>query len=313
MAPRSRPAERHDPPLVARRFTLDAALPLDAFRGELRGRLAGSGASAERALWHGGVHVNGHPLDVDALPACLPAGAWVVVYAFVREPEPVSFEPSRILHDADGLVAVDKPPWLPMQRTRASARLSLEAELRRLVGDDSLVAVHRLDRQTSGVALFARGRAGAWATRALAARQVRKCYLAVTAPEPARDAFACEGWIARAPDPARFRYALHAEAREGGRWSRTTFAVRARAGGRALVEAAPETGRTHQLRVHLAANGTPIAGDEVYGAGCLPGAERVLLHAASLGLEGPGGAPLSFEAALPRDLESALRVRPRAV
>jgi 23S rRNA pseudouridine1911/1915/1917 synthase len=306
MAPRSSPAERHDPPLVAQRFTLGEALPLEAFLALLGERLADSGADAGRALWHGGVHVNGHPLDVEGLPRCLPADAWVVVYAFAREPEPVPFEASRILHDADGIVAVDKPPWLPMHRTRASARLSLEAELRKLFGDDSLVAVHRLDRQTSGVALFARGRAGAWATRALAARRVRKRYLAVTAPAPTRDAFAGEGWIARAPDPARFRYALHAEVQDGARWSRTTFSVRTRVGGRALVEAAPETGRTHQLRVHLAANGTPIAGDEVYGAGFAPRAERVLLHAASLELEGPGGAPLCLEARLPTDLENAL-------
>ncbi len=301
-----RPAERHDPPLVVRRFTLAEALPFEAFLEALRERLAGSGASADRALWHGGVHLNGHPLDGDRPPERLPGGAWVVVYAFAREPEPVPFVASRILHDGDGLVAVDKPPWLPMQRTRASARLSLERELRRLLADDSLVAVHRLDRQTSGVALFARGRAGAWATRALADRRVAKRYLAVTAPAPGRDAFVCEGWIGRAPDPARFRFALHAEPREGARFSRTAFAVLARRGERALVEARPETGRTHQLRVHLAAHGAPIAGDDLYGAGATAGAERVLLHAAALDLERSEGAPLRLEAPLPPDIDGAL-------
>jgi 23S rRNA pseudouridine1911/1915/1917 synthase len=304
MPRRSQAAERHDPPLAVRRFTLGEAVRFDVFLGALRERLAGSSACAERALWHGGVHVNGHPLDGDAPPAEVPGGAWVVVYGFEREPEPVPFVSSRILYDADGLVAVDKPPWLPMQRTRASARLSLEAELRRTLADDSLVAVHRLDRQTSGVALFARGRAGVWATRALAERRVQKRYLAVTAPAPGSDAFACEGWISRAPDPARFRFALSSEAREGARWSRTRFAVLSRSDGRALVEAQPETGRTHQLRIHLASGGTPIAGDDLYGAGNAPGADRVLLHAASLRLERPDGSSLHLEAPLPDDVGS---------
>jgi 23S rRNA pseudouridine1911/1915/1917 synthase len=302
----SRPAERHDPPLTVRRFTLGEAVCFEAFLTGLRERLAGSDASAERALWHGGIHVNGHPLDGDAPPAEIPAGAWVVVYAFEREPEPVPLVSSRILYDGDGLVAVDKPPWLPMQRTRASARLSLEAELRRKVADDSLVAVHRLDRPARGGARFARGRAGVWATRALAERRIQKRYLAVTAPAPGSDAFACEGWIARAPDPARFRFALSSETREGARWSRTRFVVLSRSDGRALVEAQPETGRTHQLRIHLAAHGTPIAGDDLYGEGHVPGADRVLLHATSLRLERPDGSTLHLEAPLPADFGAAL-------
>jgi len=306
MTPRSGPAERHDPPLVVRRFTLDRALPFDAFVAALRAALAGSGACPERALWHGGVHVNGRPLDGDAPPDALPAGAWVVVYAFAREPEPVALTRAHLLLEADDLVAVDKPPWLPTQRTRASARLSVEASLRRLLGDESLVAVHRLDRQTSGVALFARGRAGAWATRALAARRARKRYLAVTLPAPAEEAFACEGWIERVPDPARFRYALRSEAGEGARFSRTAFRVVARRGACARVEAWPETGRTHQLRVHLAAHGTPIAGDEVYGAGFGTLAERVLLHAASLELERADGSWLRLEAPTPADVARAV-------
>jgi 23S rRNA pseudouridine1911/1915/1917 synthase len=306
MQPRSRDAERHDPPLTVRRFTLAETVGFEGFLDVLRERLAGSGASAERALWHGGVHVNGHPLEGEAPPREVSGGSWVVVYAFQREPEPVPFEPSRILHDAEGLVAVDKPPWLPMQRTRASERLSLEADVRRTLADDSLVAVHRLDRQTSGVALFTRGRAGVWATHALAQRRAQKRYVAVTAPAPAQDAFESEGWIARAPDPARFRFALSPEAGEGARWSRTDFAVLSRRGERALVEARPETGRTHQLRIHLAAGGTPIAGDDLYGAGHAPGADRVLLHAASLRLERPDGSPLHLEAPVPADIEGAL-------
>jgi 23S rRNA-/tRNA-specific pseudouridylate synthase len=237
------------------------------------------------------------------------AGSWVAVYAFEREPETVGFAAARILHDGDGLVAVDKPPWLPMQRTRATARLSLEAALRALLGDDSLVAVHRLDRQTSGVALFARGRAGAWASHAFAARRVAKRYLAVVAPPPARDVFEVAGFLARVPDPARFRFALHAEARPGARDSLTRFRVSERWAELALVAARPETGRTHQLRVHLAAAGSPIAGDALYGA--LVPAGRVLLHAAALSLERPDGSSLCLEAPTPADVRDGLALAGR--
>jgi RluA family pseudouridine synthase len=301
---RTSDAERFDPPLVVRRFVTEREVSLGELLAEAARRLAGTTACAERALWHGGLHVNGHPLDGDAEPRAVPGGAWVAVYAFAREPEPVALDPARLLHDGDFLVAVDKPPWLPMQRTRATARLSLEAALRALLGDDSLVAVHRLDRQTSGVALFARGAAGAWASRELAARRVAKRYLALVAPPPAHDAFAIEGFLARAPDPARFRFALHAEPREAARWSLTRFRVIERRAGRALLEARPETGRTHQIRVHLAAAGTPVAGDALYGSDAA--AARVLLHAASLELARPDGTKLRIEAPVPGDVRDGL-------
>jgi 23S rRNA pseudouridine1911/1915/1917 synthase len=287
-----------------RRFVVDRELTLAELLAEAARRLAGTPASAERALWHGGVHVNGHPLDGAAPPRSLAPGSWVAVYAFEREPEPVRFDAARVLHDADGLVAVDKPPWLPMQRTRATARLSLEAALRALLQDDSLVAVHRLDRQTSGVALFARGAAGAWASRELAARRVAKHYLAVVAPPPPQDAFAVAGFLARAPDPGRFRFALHPEPRQAARFSLTRFSVMERRAVRALVEARPETGRTHQIRVHLAASGSPIAGDLLYGA--VATAERVLLHAAALALARPDGSLLRIEAPVPTDVRDGL-------
>jgi 23S rRNA pseudouridine1911/1915/1917 synthase len=309
---RSAAAERHDPPLVVRRFVTETPLAADALVAELARRLSGTPASAERALWHGGVHVDGRPL---AEPAPVPAGARVVVYAFAREPEPAPFEAWRVLHDGDGLLVVDKPAWWTLGRTRASARLSLEALLRERLGDAALVAAHRLDRQTSGVAVFARGRAGAWAARAFAERTAVKRYLAVVAPPPAEDAFTVEGWLGRALDPARFRFALRPapdpEVRSAWRprWSRTELRVLRREAGRALVEARPETGRTHQIRVHLAAAGAAIVGDDLYGGA--PDAPRCLLHAASLTLPRPAGPPLHLEAPLPPDFANGAEERSR--
>ena len=313
MSLRAPDAERFDPPLVVRRFVVERELALAELVAEATSRLAGTRASAERALWHGGVHVNGHPLDPDALPARIARGAWVIVYAFEREPERLLGAPVPVLHDGDGVVVVDKPPWLPMQRTRASARFSLEAALRAQLGDPSLVAAHRLDRQTSGVAVFARGAAGAWAARAFGSRRAGKRYLAVVAPPPPDEEIAVEGWIARAPDPARFRFALHSHEVDGARYSATRFRVLVRGEGRALLEARPETGRTHQIRVHLAAAGFPVVGDELYGAPYAPGiaasAERVLLHAARLELERLDGSVLCVEADTPGDLAGALSPR----
>jgi 23S rRNA-/tRNA-specific pseudouridylate synthase len=299
---RSPDAARFDPPVVVRRFVVARTLALGELLSEAAARLEGTPASAERALRHGGIHVDGRPIDPDEPPVSLPAGSWVVVYAFEREPEEVPL-PVRVLHDGDGLVAVDKPPWLPMQRTRASARFSLEATLRARLGDTSLVAAHRLDRQTSGVALFARGTAGAWVSRAFAARRVAKRYFAVTSPPPVRDAFEVSGWLGRSPDPARFRFALYADERPGARWSLTRFRVAARGEGAALVEAQPETGRTHQIRVHLAAVGAPIAGDALYGGADTAG--RVLLHAASVALARPDGTELLLDAPVPADVREA--------
>ena len=308
-AARSAAAQRFDPPLVVRRFVLTAEFTLAELLSEVSRRLEGTSASAERAFWHGGIHVNGHPLASDAPPSRIGAGSWVVAYAFEREPEPVR-GPLCVLYDGDGVVAVDKRAWLPMQRTRASARHSLEAALRERLGDACLVAAHRLDRQTSGVALFARGTAGAWAPRAFAERSVGKRYLAVVAPPPRRDEFSVAGWIARAPDPARFRFALHACECEDARRSATRFRVLRRGEERALVEAQPETGRTHQLRVHLAAAAAPVVGDDLYGPPYTPlaasSAERVLLHASRLELPRPGGGVLCVEAEAPADLAGAL-------
>jgi RluA family pseudouridine synthase len=313
------PAERFDPPLQRQTWRVDARLTRADFLADARERWRGGAESFERVLWHGGLHLNGRPLGLPGeLPAGLPsaragpgglpnvveAGSRVTAWGFQREPEPVPFAPDRILLDRHGLIAVDKPAWLPVQATRASQRLCLEAALRRILGCPSIVAVHRLDRQTSGVVLFARtpavaGRLG----RALGRRRIARRYLAVTAPAPAADRFAVEGDLIRVPDVARFRFGLCPSPCRGGRFSRTRFRCLARAAGRAWLEAEPRTGRTHQIRVHLATAGAPIAGDGVYGPpGRLRGAARLQLHAASLCFAfEAGGRELEIEAPLPAD------------
>jgi 23S rRNA pseudouridine1911/1915/1917 synthase len=302
-AVRSPDAERFDPPVWKARWVPERALSWDAFVVDARERLGERARELERVLWHGGLHVRGVPIDPGRPPREVPAGGWVALYGFVREPEPVAFDPARILLDAGGLVAVDKPAWLSTGRTRASVRSSLELRLQELLGDPTLVATHRLDRQTSGVVVFARGRErAAEIGRAFRERRVAKRYLAWVTPAPAQREFAVTGWLGRVPHPARFRFGLFAEPGPERRESATRFRVLERRGDAALVEALPETGRTHQLRVHLAAAGSPIAGDDLYGLPWSPRApQRVLLHAAELALPREGAPPIALRAPEPAD------------
>ena len=215
---------------------------------------------------------------------------------------------SRLLFADGALAAVDKPAGVPAQPTLTTDRGCLPELVSALLGAPARL-VHRLDRETSGVTVLARTAA---AERALAEAfrdgQASKTYLALCAraPEPP------EGRIDAplGPDPSRpGRRAVV----PGGDPSATRYRTLAVGpGGQALVEARPETGRTHQIRVHLAALGAPLLGDARYGGprmvGDLP-VPRVMLHALRLELRHPDtGQPVSFEAPVPADL-AAVRDR----
>jgi 23S rRNA pseudouridine1911/1915/1917 synthase len=168
--------------------------------------------------------------------------------------------------------------------------------------------VHRLDRETSGVTVLARTREAAAALSA-AFRDGRpeKTYLALAArtPSPA------EGRLDAplGPDPSRpGRRAVLASGEPAATRYRT---LRAGPAGTALVECRPETGRTHQIRAHLAHLGAPLLGDPRYGGPrrvLETSVPRVMLHARRLELAHPAsGAPLAFEAPVPEDFLSVLR------
>ena len=300
------PAWRFDPPGVTARLAAPAAAPFDAVAAWAAPHLPGGAACFARALGHGGVHLEGRPVQPSAPPARVAAGAQIAVHAFLREPERVPLGPDAVLLDRDGIVAVAKPPWITTVRCRASARLSLEARLRELLGAPALVAVHRLDRTTSGVVLFARSRdAAAFLGAELRAHRVVRRYLAWVSPAPDEAAFAVRGWITRGLHPQRLRFVLRPDPGPGRRSSDTRFRRLAAGGGRALLEALPVTGRTHQIRVHLAARGHPLVGDDLYGPAPVAGsdwsAERALLHAERVRFRAPDGAWLEVRAPLPAD------------
>jgi 23S rRNA pseudouridine1911/1915/1917 synthase len=162
--------------------------------------------------------------------------------------------------------------------------------------------VHRLDRDTSGIILVAKNDAAHNAlARQLKERTIEKVYIALVegTPKPAEGAI--DAPIAR--DRAqRQRMAVAS----GGREAVTGYRVIERFRGYSLLEARPKTGRTHQIRVHLAAIGHPIVGDRVYGKRS-PLVDRQFLHALRITFDHPRThARTTLEAPLPPDLESTI-------
>lgn len=182
------------------------------------------------------------------------------------------------------LAVVNKPAGLLSVPGRGPAGADCAWARVLAVAPDALV-VHRLDMATSGLLLFGRGAAMQRALgMAFADRRVHKRYIAVVEGGPTADA----GDIAlplAADWPRRPRQKVDPQA---GKPSLTRWQVLARAGGRTRLALEPVTGRSHQLRVHLAAMGWPVVGDTLYGEAPLQqGEPRLLLHAGELALRHP--------------------------
>jgi RluA family pseudouridine synthase len=304
-----------DPPVLRQGWVTDRLLTRAAFLVDLRSRLLWAGWDGERIaslLWHGGVQLRGRPCCEETLPPEVEARTPVVAYAFAYEPEPVRLPLESVLWDAGDVVAVNKPAWMTVQGTRASRRLSLETVLRERLACKTLTAVHRLDRETSGIVLFARTRASAARLgRELASRRLERRYLALVSPRPRQSRWEVSGFLARTLHPTRFRFALYETPGAGRKESRTRFARLGTYGSGTLVQALPATGRTHQVRVHLASCGTPIVGDTLYGGeiSASPGFPlRTQLHAISLrGFINPAPEvpPIELVAPIPQDFAPA--------
>ena len=212
-----------------------------------------------------------------------------------------------ILFENERFLAVEKPSGLSMA-TRpgdASAAARILAALG-LPGGEDLRLVHRLDVGTSGIVLVARGPAAHRAATALfSARSVRKVYRAVVwgHPVPARGVVDLPLAVDRA-DRRKMRTA------PGGKRAVTRWTTLGRLPSVAHLELFPETGRTHQIRVHLAGLGHPIVGDDLYG-GDVTGSEalagRHALHASRLAWPGDDEVPaFTVDSPLPAELAALL-------
>jgi RluA family pseudouridine synthase len=253
-------------------------------------------------------------------------GEWVEVFP-AEGPRGVRLREEDILHEGEGLVAVNKPPGLLVYGTRGVTEDTVLPQLERLLRKtgrwrarkDKLVLVHRLDRDTSGLLLVARDeRSAAALEKQFRKKTVEKRYLALAEGRPEKKRFS-QVSVVRAKRPASGSKGARAKgtsasALRGGQGPRgeTDFEVVQAFSRCTLLEARPLTGRTHQIRVHLAQRGHPVLGDIVYGPEkcserlfrTIP---RQMLHASSLGIDVPGGGGrLEMTAPLPEDMERVL-------
>lgn len=188
----------------------------------------------------------------------------VVMLVRPRFQEPETPQDFAVVYEDEAMVAVDKPPGLPMHPTATYHRNTLTFLLRRRYGEPAPHIAHRLDRETSGLVLCGRTLDDERALkRAFERREVQKTYLAIARGAIAED----EGRIELPLAPVEQGLHVMMEVRDAGDQSRavTDWRVVERRGGRTLVALSPHTGRQHQLRVHLAAIGHPIVGDKLYG------------------------------------------------
>ncbi|MFO1519094.1 MAG: RNA pseudouridine synthase [bacterium] len=245
----------------------------------------------EKAIWHGGFYLNKQRLTEQTFPLHFEKGSEIDFYCFLREPEPIVVDSSMILREEEGWMAVNKPPGLPVQGSRVSIRFSLQEALRNMTGCKGLSAVHRLDRETSGILLFAKEkRAEAALMKQFHDQKAKKIYRAVvTSAESLPESGKVEGYLIRdfRRLPQNF-YRLKPENNGKGKWSESEFECLKREGELALSQIRPKTGRTHQIRVHLASLGCPILGDDLYGKKS-PLLKRMQLHAFQLELNAPVG------------------------
>lgn len=176
-----------------------------------------------------------------------------------------------VLYDDHHVIAVNKPPGLPTQATRDQSLVHLEAAVKKhLIAkgtkNPTIFLVHRLDKETSGVVLLATTpEAVTFLTAQFRDRTVTKEYLAICSGIPQEKKFIVDCFLS----PIDKRTGNVSVVRSGGKPSRTRFEVieSNKALGISLIRCFPETGRSHQIRVHLAHKGFPIIGDKRYLAG----------------------------------------------
>jgi 23S rRNA pseudouridine1911/1915/1917 synthase len=253
----------------------------------------------------------------------------VIVVFRPRWEEPDAPREVPVLYRDAHMIAVDKPAGLPVHPSARYHQNTLTTVLSERFPEERFALAHRLDRETSGVLLAARTLPAERALkRAFAGRDVHKTYLAVVHGEVVLDRFEVDAPLGLEGADVSVKMCVRAE-HLGGAASLTRVEVIERLAGYTLVAAHPETGRQHQIRVHLAHAGHPIVGDKLYAHGdevflrCLDGPlddetaallelPRHALHAHAIEFPHPEtGATTRVEAPLPDDLRAfcASRVR----
>jgi 23S rRNA pseudouridine1911/1915/1917 synthase len=244
--------------------------------------------------------------------------------------------PFKLIAENDDFIVVDKPPFLEAHPSKPGGAWTLWDGLRELLAYEianggQVSIINRLDRETSGLTIIAKTRLAARElSRQMADRAIGKEYLAIVCGWPKHEEWEVDAPLLRLGSLEPFRVWLKQGVHPQGVPARTRFRVEERfrrkttnGGEFAIVRAFPETGRTHQIRVHLAHSGYPIVGDKIYGPdeGCylefietgwtsslaarllLP---RHALHSATLSLSAP---EVCWQSPLPEDLSDFLGAR----
>lgn len=223
-------------------------------------------------------------------------------------PDEIVLARALVIHEDNSLMAFNKPAGLAVQSGSGIDRSldDLMAAFAKSNGKRPRL-VHRLDQGTSGVIVAAKTQpVAAKLSEAFAGRDVQKTYLALVKGKlPKAETGMVDAALVKVEEGGKVRMILARPDRKGAQAARTGWRVAARNGEAALMEMTPETGRMHQIRVHLLSLGCPILGDALYGEGRAT-APRLMLHASKLELPHPEGGKLSLEAPLPADFaESA--------
>jgi 23S rRNA pseudouridine1911/1915/1917 synthase len=265
-----------------------------------------------RMLDEGAVRVDG---EIPNKPGFKVSAGQVVE---IRQPEAPSDIPQAeaialdVLYEDERVLVVNKPAGMVVHpapgHTGGTLVNALLARYPDIVDPDQPERpgiVHRLDRDTSGVLIVARTpEARRSLQRQFRRRATEKEYIALVLGEPETTRGTVEGPIGRHPTHRQKRAVVHE-----GRPAVTHYETLELFDRAALLLVRPVTGRTHQIRVHLAAINLPVAGDELYGPRRrrIPGLKRHFLHAARLTIALPDGETRTFEAPMPEDLEAILR------
>jgi RluA family pseudouridine synthase len=297
-----------------RLFDLLARSHADAYRGDLRQLISSGGVSVNGEIClHDSKLRLGDVVMLDSVPS-----------ARRRAGKVRRLEPTVLQETASALV-IAKPAGMPSVPDRSGEDAGVHGLLQTLRPDDDLRIVHRLDRNTSGCLVLAKGAdAARHFDLEFRERRVRKTYVALVAGVPTWDEQKVDSWLG--PDRRRPGMVVaSSEERAGFREAHTEVIVRERYGRHSLLGLRPTTGRSHQIRVHLQSIGLPIVGDQGYGGERLllsrlkaaykkrtgveerPLLERMFLHAEQVVFSDVDGNEVVADAPMPEDLAVALR------
>jgi 23S rRNA pseudouridine1911/1915/1917 synthase len=292
-----------------RRLEFTASSPGERLDKYLAEQCQISRSYAQKLINEGQVEVNGH-----AAKASQRLNAGDKVVANIPPPSPISLTPEaiplKVIYEDNDLIVIDKPAGLVVHPaaghrsgTLVNAILARCPDLGTINGTIRPGIVHRLDKDTSGLMMVAKNEAAhAILSHQIKQRSIKKGYLTLVLGHLSPEHGTIDAPIGRNPKD-RKRMAIVS----GGREARTEYKVIKYLADYTLVEAMPETGRTHQIRVHFAAIGHPIFGDPVYGKRS-PLSGRQFLHAHRLGFKLPSsGKFVEFNSELPPDLEEVLK------